>query len=70
MAWVSIDEKGIEASSGEVLVEVDARYFRPTEVDLLVGGRPRRKRGSAGGMRNKQWQLRESRQHFLYVDWP
>jgi GDPmannose 4,6-dehydratase len=32
-----IDEKGIDASSGQVLVEVDARYFRPSEVDLLVG---------------------------------
>jgi len=32
-----IDEKGIEARSGRVLVEIDARYFRPTEVDLLVG---------------------------------
>jgi GDPmannose 4,6-dehydratase len=32
-----IDEKGIEARSGQVLIEVDARYFRPTEVDLLVG---------------------------------
>jgi GDPmannose 4,6-dehydratase len=32
-----VDEKGIEPRSGQVLVEVDARYFRPTEVDLLVG---------------------------------
>jgi GDPmannose 4,6-dehydratase len=32
-----INEKGIEARSGQVLIEVDARYFRPTEVDLLVG---------------------------------
>jgi GDPmannose 4,6-dehydratase len=32
-----IDEKGIETRSGQVLIEVDARYFRPTEVDLLVG---------------------------------
>ena len=32
-----IDEKGIDARSGQVLIEVDARYFRPTEVDLLVG---------------------------------
>ena len=32
-----IDEKGIEARSGQVLVEIDVRYFRPTEVDLLVG---------------------------------
>jgi GDPmannose 4,6-dehydratase len=31
------DEKGIDAGSGQVLVEIDPRYFRPTEVDLLVG---------------------------------
>jgi GDPmannose 4,6-dehydratase len=32
-----IDEKGIEAKTGKVLVEVDPRYFRPTEVDMLKG---------------------------------
>ena len=32
-----VDEKGIDAASGAVLVEVDQRYFRPTEVDLLLG---------------------------------
>jgi GDPmannose 4,6-dehydratase len=32
-----VDEKGYDASTGEVLVEVDPRYFRPTEVDLLIG---------------------------------
>jgi GDPmannose 4,6-dehydratase len=31
------DEKGIDARTGEVLIEVDPRYFRPTEVDLLLG---------------------------------
>jgi len=31
------DERGIDAQTGEALVEVDARYFRPTEVDMLVG---------------------------------
>jgi len=30
-------EKGINDNSGEVLVEIDPRYFRPTEVDLLLG---------------------------------
>ena len=30
-------EKGIDAASGETLVKVDPRYFRPTEVDLLLG---------------------------------
>jgi GDPmannose 4,6-dehydratase len=32
-----VDEKGICAKTGEVRVEVDPRYFRPTEVDLLIG---------------------------------
>jgi GDPmannose 4,6-dehydratase len=31
------EEKGIEKTTGEVLVEVDPRYFRPTEVDELLG---------------------------------
>jgi GDPmannose 4,6-dehydratase len=32
-----LDEHGIDASSGKVVVRVDARYFRPTEVDALLG---------------------------------
>ena len=32
-----VDEKGIDESSGKVLVEVDPRYFRPTEVETLLG---------------------------------
>ena len=32
-----VGEVGRCRSSGEVLVEVDPRYFRPTEVDLLLG---------------------------------
>jgi GDPmannose 4,6-dehydratase len=34
---VGADEEGVEAGSGRVLVKVDPRYFRPTEVDLLIG---------------------------------
>ena len=34
---VGVDENGIDARSGRVLVKVDPRYFRPTEVDLLIG---------------------------------
>ena len=30
-------ERGVESGTGRVLVEVDPRYFRPTEVDCLVG---------------------------------
>ncbi len=32
-----IDEKGIDINSGRVLIEVDPQYFRPTEVDQLLG---------------------------------
>jgi len=32
-----IDEKGVNEASGKVLVEVDPRYFRPTEVETLLG---------------------------------
>jgi len=32
-----IDEKGVDEASGKVLVEVDPRYFRPTEVETLLG---------------------------------
>jgi GDPmannose 4,6-dehydratase len=32
-----VEEKGIDARSGEVLIEIDPRYFRPTEVGLLLG---------------------------------
>jgi GDPmannose 4,6-dehydratase len=30
-------EKGLEADSGRVLVEIDPRYFRPTDVGTLIG---------------------------------
>ena len=32
-----IDEKGINKANGDVLVEVDSKYFRPTEVEQLLG---------------------------------
>ena len=39
VAWrgQGLDEVGVDAKSGEVLVKIDARYFRPTEVDALIG---------------------------------
>ena len=41
------EEKGIDAVSGEALVEVDGRYYRPTEISLLQGdaGKARQKLG-------------------------
>jgi GDPmannose 4,6-dehydratase len=32
-----LDEKGVDKKTGKVLIEVDPKYFRPTEVDLLLG---------------------------------
>ena len=32
-----VDEKGIDQDTGRILVEIDPRYFRPAEVDLLIG---------------------------------
>jgi GDPmannose 4,6-dehydratase len=39
LSWegTGIDEKGYDSASGKVLVEVDPRYFRPTEVETLLG---------------------------------
>ncbi len=32
-----LDEKGVDAATGRVLVEVDKRFFRPAEVEQLLG---------------------------------
>ncbi len=32
-----VDEIGVEKATGKVRVRIDPRYFRPTEVDLLIG---------------------------------
>lgn len=39
IAWsgTGVDEVGVDAKTGAELVKIDPRYFRPTEVDLLLG---------------------------------
>jgi GDPmannose 4,6-dehydratase len=32
-----INEKGIDKATGNVILEIDPRYFRPAEVDILIG---------------------------------
>ena len=32
-----VEEKGVDVKTGKVLVEVDPKYFRPAEVDQLLG---------------------------------
>lgn len=36
-AGVGVQEVGIDRKNGQVLIEVDPSYFRPTEVELLIG---------------------------------
>jgi GDPmannose 4,6-dehydratase len=38
------EEQGVDANDGRVLVQIDPRYFRPTEVDILLGDASRAKR--------------------------
>lgn len=40
-------EKGIDTASGKVLIEIDPKYFRPAEVDLLLGD-PTKARNNLG----------------------
>ncbi len=39
LEWVGegLNERGVETKSGKTLIEIDPTYFRPTEVDLLIG---------------------------------
>lgn len=39
IVWVGegVNEKGINKASGKVLIDVDPRFMRPTEADVLVG---------------------------------
>ena len=49
IAWQGegVYEIGKDAKTGDVLVEIDPRYFRPTEVDLLIGD-PRKAKEKLG----------------------
>jgi GDPmannose 4,6-dehydratase len=50
-----VDEKGVDAFTGETLVEVDPRYFRPTEVELLIGD-PTKARQKLGWVHETKWE--------------
>jgi len=39
-----VEEKGVDEKSGECIVAVDPRYFRPTEVETLLGDASKAKR--------------------------
>ncbi len=39
LSWAGTDanEKGIDQKTGKTIIEIDPRYFRPAEVDVLLG---------------------------------
>ncbi|MDP3618302.1 MAG: GDP-mannose 4,6-dehydratase, partial [Ramlibacter sp.] len=50
-----VAERGLDAKTGRVLVEVDPRYFRPTEVELLIGDASKAK-AKLGWSHETKWQ--------------
>jgi GDPmannose 4,6-dehydratase len=57
LAWTGegVEEKGACAKTGRVYVEVDPRYFRPTEVELLIGD-PRKAERKLGWKHETKWE--------------
>jgi len=51
----AVEEKGTCAETGKVLVEVDPRYFRPTEVELLIGD-PTKAKEKLGWVHDTKWE--------------
>jgi len=39
-----VQEKGIDKKTGKTIIEIDPKYFRPAEVDLLIGDASKAKR--------------------------
>ena len=58
MGREGVNEKGIDVKTGKVLVEVDSKYFRPAEVEQLLGD-PTKARTLLGwiqeGLLSKNW---------------
>ena len=48
--WIGkgIKEKGVDISTGKTIIKVDKKYYRPTEVDVLLGD-------SSKAFKNLKW---------------
>ena len=53
-----VDEVGFNTATNESLIEIDPRYFRPTEVDLLLGN-PAKAKAKLG------WEHKTDFQHLV-----
>ena len=49
-----VEEKGLCSQTGKILVEIDPRYFRPTEVELLIGD-PAKAKAKLGWEHETSW---------------
>jgi len=56
---MGVDEKGIDPSTGKVLIEISPRYFRPAEVDILRGDASRAAKGIGWTAKTKARELCE-----------
>jgi GDPmannose 4,6-dehydratase len=54
-AGEGLAERGLCRKTGKTIVEVDPRYFRPTEVDLLIGN-PLKAKEKLGWVHETKWQ--------------
>lgn len=63
-----VDEKGYDLKTGKVLVEVNPRYFRPTEAEILLGDPPKAEKlyKSTNNLKNLTSQTDKQR-HWTYV---
>ena len=50
-----VEERGVCTRTGKVLVDIDPRYFRPTEVELLIGD-PAKAKEELGWVHETKWQ--------------
>ena len=57
-----VEERGIDITTGRVLVEVDPKYFRPAEVETLLGD-PTKAKGTPR-MESQQDLLRRAGTHY------
>lgn len=48
-----VNEKGVDANTGKIVIQIDPKYFRPAEVDLLLGDPSKAKQQLA-------WELKTS----------
>lgn len=62
LVWkgTGISEKGIDKKTGKVIIEIDPHYFRPTEVDLLIGD-------SSKAKRELDWKLRTKFKDLVHI---